>query len=232
MGAIVAERAPDPDGRSAAGSTWSTRCVVVDDGSIDDTAAGGPAGRGPGGGGRTRRRAARARPWRWRWTRPTPGLLVFLDADVENFGAHFVTGLLGPLLDRRLDVALVKGFYERPAARGARRRGPGDRAGGPARHRPAVPPPGRGRASRWPARRAAPRSVLEKTGLAPGYGVELAPPHRRGRPLRRRAAVAQVDLGVRIHRNRPLSELRPQATDVLRAALGRALPPGTPLPGR
>jgi hypothetical protein len=31
-----------------------------------------------------------------------------------------------------------------------------------------------------------------------------------------------VDLGVRIHRNRPLHELRPQATDVLRAALSRA----------
>ena len=25
-------------------------------------------------------------------------LLVFLDGDVENFGPHFVTGLLGPLL--------------------------------------------------------------------------------------------------------------------------------------
>ena len=39
--------------------------------------------------------------------------------------------------------------------------------------------------------------------------------------------VAQVDLGVRIHRNRPLVELRPQATDVLSAALRRAgvIPP-------
>ena len=27
-------------------------------------------------------------------------LLVFLDADVENFGPHYVTGLLGPLLVR------------------------------------------------------------------------------------------------------------------------------------
>ena len=34
--------------------------------------------------------------------------------------------------------------------------------------------------------------------------------------------VTQVDLGVRIHRNRPLTELRPQATDVLGAALRRA----------
>ena len=62
--------------------------------------------------------------------------------------------------------------------------------------------------------------MLEKTGLAPGYGVELGllvdVADRFGV-----AAIAQVDLGVRIHRNRPLAELRPQATDVLRAALSR-----------
>jgi glucosyl-3-phosphoglycerate synthase len=38
-------------------------------------------------------------------------------------------------------------------------------------------------------------------------------------------SLAQVDLGERIHRNRPLHELRPQAVDVLRAALERARPP-------
>ena len=45
-------------------------------------------------------------------------LLVFLDADVENFATHYVTGLLGPLLvdptPGQPDVALVKGFYDRP----------------------------------------------------------------------------------------------------------------------
>ncbi len=35
-------------------------------------------------------------------------------------------------------------------------------------------------------------------------------------------SIAQVDLGVRVHRNRPLAELRPHADDVLRTALGRA----------
>jgi glucosyl-3-phosphoglycerate synthase len=34
--------------------------------------------------------------------------------------------------------------------------------------------------------------------------------------------MAQVDLGVRVHRNRPLDELAPQAVEVLRTALGRA----------
>jgi glucosyl-3-phosphoglycerate synthase len=68
---------------------------------------------------------------------------------------------------------------------------------------------------------AAPRTVLDKTGLANGYGVELAllvdVAERFGVEQ-----LTQVDLGVRIHRNRPLSELRLQATDVLGAALQRA----------
>ena len=68
---------------------------------------------------------------------------------------------------------------------------------------------------------AAPRWVLEKCTLADGYAVELA--------LLIDVAsyfgvetIAQVDLGVRVHRNRPLSELRPQATDILAAALARS----------
>ena len=37
-------------------------------------------------------------------------------------------------------------------------------------------------------------------------------------------AMAQVDLGTRVHRNRPLDELSPQATAVLQTALRRADP--------
>jgi hypothetical protein len=38
------------------------------------------------------------------------------------------------------------------------------------------------------------------------------------------AAIAQVDLGTRLHRNRPLEELAPQAMSVLQTALRRAQP--------
>ncbi len=150
-------------------------------------------------------------------------LLVFLDADVENFEPHFVTGLLGPLLVAPFDGGpdvLVKGFYERPL-HGA--------------------PTGGGRVTELVARplidllyphlagvrqplageTAAPRTVLDKTGFAPGYGVELGllvdVAERFGVEH-----IAQVDLGVRVHRNRPLLALRAQATDVARAALERA----------
>ncbi len=150
-------------------------------------------------------------------------LLVFLDADVRNFGPHYVTGLLGPLLEdpgpRRPDVALVKGFYQRPLH--------GEQSGGgrvtELVARPLIDllfPHLSGVRQPLAGETAAPRTVLHKTGLAPGYGVELAllidVAERFGVDH-----VAQVDLGVRIHRNRPLSELRPQATDVLRAALRR-----------
>jgi len=73
---------------------------------------------------------------------------------------------------------------------------------------------------------AAHRWVLEKVGFADGYGVELG----LLLDVARRFGVgslAQVDLGTRVHRNRPLDQLRPQAVDVLRAALER-MDPGTP----
>jgi glucosyl-3-phosphoglycerate synthase len=40
-------------------------------------------------------------------------LVCFLDADSEGFSAHFVTGLLGPLVCES-GVSFVKGFYRRP----------------------------------------------------------------------------------------------------------------------
>jgi glucosyl-3-phosphoglycerate synthase len=66
---------------------------------------------------------------------------------------------------------------------------------------------------------------LEKSALADGYGVELGLLVDVGERFGVHS-IAQVDLGVRIHRNRPLEELRPQAVDVLRAALDRTSGPG------
>ncbi len=204
--------------------------VVVDDGSTDDTAAVATragarvvaAGKEGGGKGEAMRVAL---------AESSGELVVFLDADVENMTPHFVTGLLGPLL-LASDVALVKGFYERPL-----HGRPGE--GGRVTELMARPlldllfPAIADVRQPLAGETAAPRAVLEKTGLASGYGVELGllvdVAERFGAE-----SVAQVDLGVRVHRNRPLSELRHQATDVLRAALARAggrgagngLPPG------
>jgi len=192
--------------------------LVVDDGSTDDTGAiAGRAGarviggETPSGGKGQAMRVA---------LREAQGdLVAFIDGDVTNFGPHFVTGLLGPLLTDDT-TTVVKGFYQRPL-NGA--------------------PDGGGRVTELMARpvidllfpalavirqplageTAAPRWVFEKCVPADGYAVELA--------LLIDAAshfgvetMAQVDLGVRVHRNRPLSELRPQATDILAAALARS----------
>ncbi|MGH9279297.1 MAG: glucosyl-3-phosphoglycerate synthase, partial [Acidimicrobiales bacterium] len=65
------------------------------------------------------------------------------------------------------------------------------------------------------------REVLEPITFEPGYGVDLAllidVVDRIG--LDR---VAQVDLGVRVHRNRSLAELQPQAEAIIAAAMARA----------
>jgi glucosyl-3-phosphoglycerate synthase len=73
---------------------------------------------------------------------------------------------------------------------------------------------------------AARRSALEACTFEPGYGVELGLLVDVGARYGV-GGVAQVDLGVRIHRNRPLHELAPQAASVLRAALDRAGVPVT-----
>jgi glucosyl-3-phosphoglycerate synthase len=194
--------------------------IVLDDGSADDTAAqatdaGATVVAGPGGGGGKGQAMAAA------LEASSGDLVVYLDADVANTTPAFVTGLLGPLLTTD-DVALVKGYYTRPL-HGA--------------------PTGGGRVTELVARpvlellfselawvrqplageTAAHRWVFEKTGFADGYGVELGLLIDVARHIGPEA-LAQVDLGERIHRNRPLDELRPQAVDVLRAALERATP--------
>jgi glucosyl-3-phosphoglycerate synthase len=149
----------------------------------------------------------------------TGELLAFVDADLQDFSLHYVTGLLGPLLVEE-QIGFVKAFYERP--------GDGHPRGG-------------GRVTELVARPvlhllfphladviqplagefAGRRSVFEQLPFVEGYGVDIGllidVAHAFGVD-----AVAQVDLGIRIHRNRPLPELGPMATIVLLTALRRA----------
>jgi len=67
------------------------------------------------------------------------------------------------------------------------------------------------------------RDILERVPFVQGYGVDIALlidiASRFGTE-----AIAQVDLGVRVHRNRPIEELAPMAAEVLSTALRRADP--------
>ncbi len=146
-------------------------------------------------------------------------LIVWLDADLIDFDPRFVTGLVGPLLAEP-GIVFVKGFYERPGA-------DGDLGGGRVTELVARPllstwfpelaeivqPIGGEYASR--------REIVERVPFAGGYGVDigLLIDIVKGWGI---DAVAQVDLGVRNHRNRPLHQLGPQALAVLAAALRRA----------
>jgi glucosyl-3-phosphoglycerate synthase len=146
-------------------------------------------------------------------------LVVWLDADVLNFGSHFVTRLLAPLLTDPA-VGFVKGYYRRPLF--------GDPHGGgrvtELMARPVLStlfPHLTGFVQPLAGEYAGRRSLLESVPFVQGWGVEIGLlidlAERHGTEV-----FAQADLGVREHRNRPLDQLSPQAMDVLLTALRRA----------
>ena len=150
-------------------------------------------------------------------------LLVFVDADVVDIGPRFVTGLLGPLLTDPT-VAFVKACYDRPLHLDGHHQ---EHGGGRVTEllvRPLL-------ATFWPhlatliqplaGEVAASRSLLASLPFERGYGVELAMlldvASRHGGD-----AIAQVDLGRRVHVHQPLDALGRMATELLQVALARA----------
>jgi glucosyl-3-phosphoglycerate synthase len=249
VGAVV-RAVMAPHVAAAGGSGLVDEVLVVDDGSSDATAERARAagarvvrvGGGPGGGvgaspGQADpdgprlhdddARRGKGRAMRVGLEAARGDIVVYLDADVENTSAQFVSGLLGPLLVDD-EVTLVKGFYERPIEGAAT-------GGGRVTELMARPlidllfPELAGLRQPLAGETAAHRWVLEKVPFADGYGVELGLLIDVSRRFGV-ASIAQVDLGRRVHRNRPLDELRPQATEILRAALSRAGWPTTEQP--
>lgn len=148
-------------------------------------------------------------------------LVVWCDADITDFGPRFVTGLVGPLLTRP-EVDFVKGFYDRPVGTSAH-------GGGRVTELVARPtisllfPHLSSIVQPLAGEYAGRRSLLERLPFVQGYGVDLGLLVDISE-LGDTGAIAQVDLGTRRHRNRPLDELGPQALAVLQTALRRALP--------
>jgi glucosyl-3-phosphoglycerate synthase len=208
--------------------------LVLDDGSSDDTArvareagagvvdvAAVLADHGPGPG---KGRAL------WKSIFASIGdIVVWCDADVTNFAPHFVTGLIGPMLVDR-EVSYVKGFYRRPLSAA------GDGGGRVTElvARPLLslffpeltsfvqPLSGEYAGRRW---------LFEKVPFVAGYGVEV------GLLIDIAAgwgtdSMAQVDLGTRLHRNRTLNELGPQAMTIMQVILRRAMPGAVPDAGQ
>ncbi|MGH3723947.1 MAG: glucosyl-3-phosphoglycerate synthase [Mycobacterium sp.] len=159
----------------------------------------------------------------WRSVAATTGdLIAFVDSDLIDPDPMFVPHLLGPLLLHQ-GLHLVKGFYRRPL----KVSGAEDANGG-------------GRVTELVARPmlaalrpelscvvqplggeyAGTRELLSQVPFAPGYGVEIGllidTYDRLGL-----GSIAQVNLGVRSHRNRPLVELGVMSRQVMATMLSR-----------
>ncbi|HKS53335.1 MAG TPA: glucosyl-3-phosphoglycerate synthase [Pseudonocardiaceae bacterium] len=159
----------------------------------------------------------------WRSLAATSGdVLVFIDSDLVDFDAGFVPALLGPVL-LRPHTQLVKGFYRRPLRIESQETGTGGGRVTELLARPllnALRPELAGVVQPLGGEYAATRELLESVPFAAGYGVEiglLLDAHTRyGLD-----GLAQVNLGVRKHRNRSLLELGVMSRQILGAALPR-----------
>lgn len=170
----------------------------------------------------------------WKSVHQSSGdLVVWVDADIVDFDPGFLVGLLGPLLTDP-SLAFVKGHYHRPEADGV--------GGGRVTELLARPllslyfPELAEIAQPLAGEYAGRRSLLTQLPFVVGYGVDVALLIDASRAVGIEG-IAQVDLGVRHHRNRTLDELGPQALSVGQAILDRAgvRPPGPAVlhrPGR
>lgn len=160
----------------------------------------------------------------WRSLAASQGdLICWVDADIRNFEPHFVSGLLGPLLTQR-KVSFVKGHYRRPldgAASGGGRVSELMARPVLSRFFPELAAFAQPLAGEYAGR----RELLESIAMVEGWGVEVGLLIDVWREVGL-AGLAQVDLGVREHRNRPLDELGVPAMAVLNTVLDRAgVPP-------
>ncbi|NKX86403.1 glucosyl-3-phosphoglycerate synthase [Nocardia coubleae] len=152
----------------------------------------------------------------------TGDLLVYLDADLVAPDPLFVPALLTPLLTEP-GITLVKGFYRRPITTGAQLDADGGGRVTQLVARPlltALAPALAEIVQPLGGEYAVTRAFLGDVPLAGGYGAEIGILldcwQRHGL-----SAIAQVDLGVRVHRNRPTHELAVMSRQVVATLLDR-----------
>ncbi|MFF0524840.1 glucosyl-3-phosphoglycerate synthase [Actinomadura nitritigenes] len=172
----------------------------------------------------------------WKSLAATTGdLIVFVDADLRGFTSSYITGLLGPLLTDP-SVGYVKGCYDRPLMEGERRVEGGGGRVTELVARPLIN-------MHWPllagvmqplgGEYAGRRALLERLPFVTGYGVEL------GLLLdvyqdAGLDAIAQVDLGRRVHAHQSTEALGAMSGQIMLTAWsrlerhGRMIPLGAP----
>lgn len=150
-------------------------------------------------------------------------VVVWLDADTRGFRSHFVTNLVAPLVEDD-SIALCKGFYRRPLATELGHLGGGGGRVTELTARPLLallfPELGgvvQPLSGEYAGRTAVLRSLPMFTGYAVEAGILIDLVARYGLD-----ALAQADLGVRVHRNRDVLTLGRMAAEIMQAILVRA----------
>ena len=145
-------------------------------------------------------------------------VIAFIDADLTEWGTHFVTGVVGPLLADP-SVMLSRGFYDRILDANGEITLEGGRVTELVARpwltlfRPPLAAMVQPLAGEWAIRRLA----MEQMHIPMGYGIELSTlldVHDGWGPT----AVAQVDLGQRAHRHQNIHDLSAMATEILSTA--------------
>jgi glucosyl-3-phosphoglycerate synthase len=152
----------------------------------------------------------------------TGDIVAFVDGDLREFSAHFVTGLLGPLLTDP-SVEFVKGFYHRPLVSTTGVEADG---GGRVTELAARPmlnlfwPDLAGMVQPLAGEYAGRRRTLERIPFVSGYGVEIAMLIDL-LDLVGLDALAQVDLGERFHRHQNTEALGRMSAQIMVTAWSR-----------
>jgi glucosyl-3-phosphoglycerate synthase len=149
-------------------------------------------------------------------------LVVWVDADIRNFSIEFVTNLIAPLLAHP-ELAISKGFYERPLTKGEKTIESGGARVTELAARPLIQllyPELSGVIQPLSGEYAGYRDRLLQLPFFSGYAVDvvllLDVAERFGID-----AIAQIDLGTRIHRNRDILSLGRTSFEVVQGILSR-----------
>jgi glucosyl-3-phosphoglycerate synthase len=147
-------------------------------------------------------------------------IVAWIDTDISNIQPRFVYGLLGPLL-REPKIQYVKGFYQRPIKQGDVLQAEGGGRVTELMARPLINlffPELSGMIQPLSGEYAGRRELLEKLPFFTGYAVEIGLLidilEQAGL-----AAIGQVDLERRIHRNQPLGNLSQMSYVILQGAI-------------
>lgn len=153
-------------------------------------------------------------------------ITAFIDADLTEWGPHFLRGVIGPLLADP-QVQLCRGFYDRLLDVGGLVTLEGGRVtelvARPwlALFRPELSRMVQPLAGEWAIR----ETMLRSLSIPTGYGVEISTLLDVHAKYGVRA-IAQVDLGRRAHRHQNIHDLGAMAVEVLAAANRRRFPSG------